>query len=519
MTPVMTWITRTLNRLWQTQLYVFLLASLCLGIQAVNIYHEVGRRTIETSAGIDVDFNLTIKKAEDKGEQLGFRRGDLVLRLNDEQVSNVLDYRRVLNGMMESSQVLLAVRRNSTAIAMPPVVVETTPVGASFLVHNLVALAFLIAVMLVAIQRPAYRTSRLFFFTGLSLSVYFALVNTEVTALVYVEAIALSVTPALALHFFVSFPEERLLARGRWWFFLYLPSSILIFLTVAAYHNAVQAGFGIYHAATYNTFIQIAYIYLVLSGMVGLVSLGHTYATTHNLVVRRQIQSISLGLGCAAVAAMINIALNLLGMQNSLAHSLLLLGTIPLPIGFAFAILRYGLLDVDLVVSRSVVYGMLTAVLTALYLLLIAVLPNALGITADSRSYAVVVFLSAIILGLLVNPIRARIQRPIDQTFFRRQVDYQRSLIRWSEALGSSIRYADIAQFLLQEVQQQLMLEHAWLLVLGEEEKHLSPLPDQPDGEADQPKAQSVPRLRPANGYPERSRGVFTRSARDSVGS
>jgi signal transduction histidine kinase len=486
----MTWITRTVNRLWQTRLYVFLLAGLCLGIQAVNIYHEVSKRTIETSAGIDVDFDLTIKEVEDKGGKLGFRQGDLVQRLNDEQVRNVLEYRGVLNSMVEGSQAVLAVRRNSTAIAMPPVTVKTTPVGASFLVHNLVALAFLVTVMLVAIQRPAYKISRLFFLTGLSLSVYFALVNTEVTGLVYVEAIALSVTPALALHFFASFPEERPLARGRWWLFLYLPSLILVVLTVTAYYRAVQAGFGIYHAPTLNTFIQIAYIYLMLSGIVGLVSLVHTYATTRDPMVRRQIQSITLGLGCAVVAAIINIALNWLDMQNSLAYSLLLLGTIPLPIGFAFAILRYRLLDVDLVVNRSVVYGMLTAVLTALYLLLIAVLPNALGMTADSRSYALVVFLSAIILGLLVNPIRARIQTAIDRTFFRRQVDYQHSLIQWSEALSTSIRYADIGQLLLQEVPQQLMLKHAWLLVLDEDEEFLSPLPNEPDGEADQPKAQ-----------------------------
>ncbi len=487
--PVTAWISRTVNRLWQTQLYVFLLVALCLGFQAVNIYHEISKRTIEISAGIDVDFDLTIKEVVDKGEKLGFRQGDLVVQLNDEQVNNVLEYRRALNRMMEGSQVVLTVRRNSTVVATPPVPVETTPVGASFLVHNLVALAFLITVMLVAIQRPACRTPRLFFLTGLSLSVYFALVNTEATAFVYVEAIALSLTPALALNFFVSFPEERLLARGRWWSLLYLPSLVLVVLTVTAYYHAVQAGFGIYHAPTLNTLLQIAYIYLMLSGVVGLVTLGHTYATTRDPVVRRQIQSITLGLGCAVVAAIINIALTWLDMQNSLAYSLLLLGTIPLPIGFAFAILRYRLLDVDLVVNRSIVYGMLTAVLTALYLLLIAVLPHALGVTADSRSYALVVFLSAIILGLLANPIRARIQTLIDQTFFRRQVDYQRSLILWSEALSTSIRYADIAQLMLQEVQQQLMLQHAWLLVLDEDERFLSPLPDQRYGEADQPSA------------------------------
>lgn len=486
----MSWISRNVNRLWQTQLYVFLLVALCLGIQAVNIYHEVSKRTIETSAGIDVIFDLTVKKVEVLGEKLGFRRGDLVWRLSDEQISNVLEYRRALNDMNEGSQVVLTVRRDRTVIAMPPVPVETTPVGASFLAHNLVALAFLVTVMLVAIQRPAYKISRLFFLTGISLSVYFALVNTEVTAFVYVEAIALSLAPALALHFFVSFPEERWLARGQRWLFLYPPSLILMVLAVTAFYHAVQAGFGIYHAPTFDTLMRIGYIYLMLSGLLGLATMGHTYATTHDPVVRRQIQSIMLGLACAVVVAIINIALTWLEMHSNLAHSLLLLGTIPLPIGFAFAILRYRLLDVDLVINRSVVYGMLTAVLTALYLLLIAVLPNALGMTADSRSYAVVVFLSAIILGLLVNPIRARIQTIIDHSFFRRQVDYQRSLIEWSEALSTSIRYVDIAQLLLQEVQQQLMLQDTWLLVLDEDEDFLSPLPDRPDGKANQPRAQ-----------------------------
>jgi signal transduction histidine kinase len=124
-----------------------------------------------------------------------------------------------------------------------------------------------------------------------------------------------------------------------------------------------------------------------------------------------------------------------------------------------------------------VVYGTLTATLAALYLLLISVVASALGVAAGSKSYTVVVFLSALLIGILTNPLRTRLQGLIDRTFFRQQVDYQRALIEWSQELSTSIRFADLRQLLLEKVVQRLMVDRAWLLILNEDETRLEALP------------------------------------------
>jgi signal transduction histidine kinase len=182
------------------------------------------------------------------------------------------------------------------------------------------------------------------------------------------------------------------------------------------------------------------------------------------------------GLFCFVVAGNIAIILTVMQVQTSAVSNILLLGMIPVPIAFAFAFLRYRLLDTDLVVSRSVVYALMTATLAAVYLLFISLLSNALGVAAGSGPYTLVVFLSAFLIGILVNPVRARIQGILDRYFFRQQIGYQDALIKWSQELSTSIRFDELTKLLTFEVPQQLMIDHAWLLVLEEDEQHLSPL-------------------------------------------
>jgi len=163
--------------------------------------------------------------------------------------------------------------------------------------------------------------------------------------------------------------------------------------------------------------------------------------------------------------------------QTSTTTSLLPLAIIPLPVAFGFAILRYRLLDVDLVLSRSLVYGALTAALLALYLFLVSVLPMSLAVVADSREYTFVLFVLAFVVGVAVTPLRTKIQAFIDGIFFRSEVNLRRALVDWSQELSTSIRFADLAGLLIREVPLKLMIERAWLLVLDEAETRLECLP------------------------------------------
>jgi signal transduction histidine kinase len=473
----------TKKRSSQIRLRVFVLAVLSLAVQIVGIYFDITWHTLKYTSDIKIDPDLVITQLGTGAEEAGFRVGDRLMSVGDREVATILDYRGALNHQQPDTRAAVTIWRDNEVLVFSALV-KAQALDLRFVVRNLVAFAILAVGTLVAVQRPLDRAARLFFLTSVVLALYFALQEKEAVGLVCLQAVALTLAPALTIHFFLTFPKERWLVRTRWWFLLYLPSLVLMVLTLGAFAQAVRAGTGVFHAPRFQALTTVAFAYLAFGAILGLVSVAYAYATTPHSILKRQLQWVMWGLACAIVTSTADILLTLLEMQSYEIWGLLLLGTFPLPVAFAFAILRYRLLDIDLVVNRSVVYGLLTAALAAVYLFLISVLSNALGMAAGSGGYTTLLFLSALLIGILVNPLRARIQRIIDQTFFRRQVNYQRALIQWSQELGTSLRFADLAKLLLQEIPRELQVERAALLILDREEMHLLSLAAWDNGES-----------------------------------
>ena len=472
------------SRLTWTRISIIMAAVAVFALQIFAGYGESQRRTIRHSAGIGFDVDLKVTRVEASAREIGFHVGDYIRELAGRPVENILDYRRAVNPLPVGSPVTIGVQRGAELVQLRPVTVGRILLDGSFYALHLVAITFLAVATWVALVRPRTLAARRYFLASLALAVYFGLTRTHVDGLIYLYALALAFAPALAVHFFLVFPRERRLARSPWAGLLYLPSLVLAVLMIRAYARAVEMGTGIYYAPTYQFLAnRVGLSFLALSAVFGIVMLGHAYLTTAQSVQKRQLQWIMLGLVSAGLMAAVDITLTVLHEQSPEVTMWVILGVLPLPLAFAFAILRYRLWDMDVVLSRSAVYGLLTAGLAAVYLLLISILSNALGVAAGSQRYTVVLFFSALVIGILVNPSRAWIQAVIDRLFFQRQLDYQNALAQWSEDLSTSLRFADLARLLVQRVPQQLRIQQATLLVLSEDENVFEPLdpPDLPD--------------------------------------
>jgi hypothetical protein len=129
-----------------------------------------------------------------------------------------------------------------------------------------------------------------------------------------------------------------------------------------------------------------------------------------------------------------------------------------LPLGVAVAVLRYRLWDLDRLVSRTVTYTAVTALLLIPYLL---VLPAATRLAGGSGSLAVAA--ATLTAAALFQPLRRRIQDQVDRRFNRRRYDAARTVDAFATRLRDQVDLGALHTELLGVVDQTMQPTHAWL--------------------------------------------------------
>jgi hypothetical protein len=139
---------------------------------------------------------------------------------------------------------------------------------------------------------------------------------------------------------------------------------------------------------------------------------------------------------------------------------------LPYPLVLPIAILRYRLWDIDALINKTLVYGLLTALLGAFYAGLIIGLESlASGITGKESEQPLALVISTLAIAALFQPMRRRLQAIIDRRFYRRKYDAEKTLAAFSATLRQEVDLEQLSAQLLTVVNETMQPSHIslWL--------------------------------------------------------
>jgi hypothetical protein len=156
-----------------------------------------------------------------------------------------------------------------------------------------------------------------------------------------------------------------------------------------------------------------------------------------------------------AYGAALSIPLSLFPEARPYGPYLEFLGTVLLLAGLGIGIFRYRLWDIDRLVNRTLVYGLLTAILGAVYAGLVLVLGQLFGgIGTETPSWAVAGATLAV--AALFQPARRRIQQTVDRRFNRRKYNAAKTIEAFSIRLRDQVDLDTLSAELLAAVDQTM---------------------------------------------------------------
>jgi hypothetical protein len=146
--------------------------------------------------------------------------------------------------------------------------------------------------------------------------------------------------------------------------------------------------------------------------------------------------------------------------------SVAILGFAGVPVAIGFAVLRYRLYDIDIIINRTLVYGSLTAMLVAIYFGGVATIQLLFrALTGQEQQPQLAVVVSTLAIAALFNPLRKRIQSFIDRRFYRRKYDARRTVEAFSAKLRDETDLETLNRDLAEVIEETLQPAHVslWL--------------------------------------------------------
>ncbi|MBA4397477.1 MAG: hypothetical protein C0394_08860 [Syntrophus sp. (in: bacteria)] len=302
------------------------------------------------------------------------------------------------------------------------------------------------------------------------------------------------------VHAFLRLKSRRWLEMGAYLMSLAFLFFVFSDLFISGFHEyafgTIASAGPVFHLFSVLSFFTVFYCLFVLFSAM---------KATQDNQWKNRIKYILGGMGTSAFL----IALNILPVMGFNIYPMGNFSFIP-GIFLAFGVLKYDLLDIGVLIRKGTAYFILTAVLTLIYVTIIALF-NALFWEAGQKHPLILPVFLALLMILLFDPIRVKVQAFIDRLFFRGRYDYNQLLKDISGEMSSLMKFDQIKNLLLESIDAALHVTNAGLFIYDDKQNRFQIFTNRDMAAAEQCDG-IINRTDPGIAYLETHRGPLNRS-------
>ena len=408
---------------------------------------------------------------------VGIERGDLLLSINDRPIEDPADVVAILHGAGRGETLRYTVLRLGSRDVID-VRVAPVPGGPGILYFLLAGVGTFTLLVggAVRVRRP--RDPATLHFLWLSVA-FFGVFTFSFSGRLdrldwvffWADEVSRLALPPLFLHFTLVFPERSSRLSGTGFGRLlevanYTPAIVLGLARVASLARASTDASQFVRVST--AIERLEYLYLAVCFIGGLLVLTRALRRVRTVTARRQLRWIAWGTAFGAGPFAAGYALPYaLGVTPSLPMQLSAVPLSFIPLAYASAIVRYRLMDVEVIVKRALVYAAVLSAVVAMYVVLLKVVQRVFEQGSAGHEW-VIAFLATLVAVLLAPPVKDFVQTTLDRAFYRDRYDYRRALVGFARDLNSDLDLGRLSGRLVSRVVETLEVDCMALMVESE---------------------------------------------------
>ncbi|HEY6951301.1 MAG TPA: histidine kinase dimerization/phospho-acceptor domain-containing protein, partial [Bacteroidota bacterium] len=440
------------------------LLILCICVLHLPSVAERAKVPFEVSEDGD---RVTISSIIDASAAHGLKQGDEITAWNSQPVRDAEYLEFCADRESIGASAVVDYRRNAKGFSSTVTLVPYYPSLRFVIITAFVGLAFWLIGVYVLLNRPDEHAAGILHWCIILMSATIFLTQGNIVQgdgySVFARELFLIVYPmagAMFLYFSTLFPLPKL-GRKRIKATVIISSAVFISAFAAlSFLAAIRTG----GAAAFHTFqmtYDVCHALLLFYGFGTVASMIHSYLVARTREERQKLEWIMWGfvVGPTPFIALI-IVPELLLSNDLVPEEFATLFMVVVPLTLAISFLKYRILDIGVLINRSVVYAVLTMFIGAVYIAAVFLLTSAIGGRTISDELLFVIALSLTV-AIVLNPLRQGVQRFVNTTLFPARMKYRESVKAISTEIASVLSTDQLFRIVISIVGRMLPVSKA----------------------------------------------------------